>query len=329
MYIKGFDKDLCCRGMQFEVGKTYDTGANPPLKICSSDVFHFCESINAVHEYYRVDIDNRFCEIEVLGDIVQEDNKIGSNKIRIVREIIGQELDVLIGRANGNSGTFNTGNYNKGNYNTGNRNKGNYNTGNRNTGDCNTGHYNTGDWNTGNYNTGNGNTGDRNTGDWNTGDRNTGDCNTGNCNTGDCNTGDYNTGNYNTGDCNTGDCNTGDCNTGNYNTGNYNTGDYNTGNWNSCNYSSGFFCTTEPKIHLFNKATSMTVSEFLNSKYYTALNSSSFNLVYIENEKVKERAYKEACALWWENMSDENKEIIKSIPNFDAEIFKEITGIEV
>ena len=28
-------------------------------------------------------------------------------------------------------------------------------------------------------------------------------------------------------------------------------------------------------------------------------------------------------------MSDENKNIIKSIPNFDAEIFKEITGIEV
>ena len=294
MYIKGFDKDLCCRDMQFEVGKTYDTGANPPLKICSSDVFHFCESINAVHEYYRVDTDNRFCEVEVLGDIVQEDNKIGSNKIRIVREIIGQELDVLIGRANGNSGTFNTGNYNTGNYNTGNYNTGNYNTGDWNTGDRNTGNYNTGDWNTGNYNTGN--------------------CNTGDWNTGNCNTGDWNTGNRNTGACNTG---------------NRNTGDYNTGDWNSCNYSSGFFCTTEPKIHLFNKATSMTVSEFLNSKYYTALNSSSFNLVYIENEKVKERAYKEACALWWENMSDENKEIIKSIPNFDAEIFKEITGIEV
>ena len=259
MYIKGFDKDLCCRGMQFEVGKTYDTGANPPLKICSSDVFHFCESINAVHEYYRADADNRFCEVEVLGDIVQKDNKIGSNKIRIVREIIGQELDVLIGRINGNSGIFNTG--------------------------------------------------DRNTGNRNTGDRNTGDRNTGNWNTGDCNTG-----NWNTGDCNTG---------------NWNTGDWNTGSWNSCNYSSGFFCTTEPKIHLFNKETSMTVSEFLKSKYYTALISSFFDLVYIEDEIVKERPYKEACALWWKNMSDENKNIIKSIPNFDAEIFKEITGIEV
>lgn len=73
----------------------------------------------------------------------------------------------------------------------------------------------------------------------------------------------------------------------------------------------------------------MTVSEFLSSKYCTALSSSSFDLVYIEDKKVKERPYKEACALWWENMSDKNKNIIKSIPNFDADIFKEITGIEV
>ena len=44
---------------------------------------------------------------------------------------------------------------------------------------------------------------------------------------------------------------------------------------------------------------------------------------------LKVRKYEEACAMWWENMSEENREIIKDTPNFDAEIFKEITGIDV
>ena len=32
---------------------------------------------------------------------------------------------------------------------------------------------------------------------------------------------------------------------------------------------------------------------------------------------------------WWNGLSDMSKNIIKSIPNFNAEIFKECTGIEV
>ena len=32
---------------------------------------------------------------------------------------------------------------------------------------------------------------------------------------------------------------------------------------------------------------------------------------------------------WWDTLSEEQKKVIKSLPNFDAKIFKEITGIEV
>ena len=32
---------------------------------------------------------------------------------------------------------------------------------------------------------------------------------------------------------------------------------------------------------------------------------------------------------WYDDLSDEKKNIIKSIPNFDKVIFKEITGIDV
>ena len=64
-YYKGFDKDLKCRGMQFEVGKTYDTGANDEdVELCSDTAIHFCDSLQNVHEYYsqNPDANNRVCE---------------------------------------------------------------------------------------------------------------------------------------------------------------------------------------------------------------------------------------------------------------------------
>ena len=289
MFIKGFDKDLKCMNFQFEVGKVYDTGAkDDELILCTNTVFHFCRSLQQVHKYYSCnDENNRFCEIEVLGKLIGDNNKCGSNKIKIVREITGDELNNLKGLERGNTGLFNTGDMNSG-Y----RNTGDMNSGNRNTGDWNTGNWNTGDWNTGNWNTGNMNSGYRNTGDMNSGYSNTGDMNSGN---------------------------------------------RNTGMFNKCSYSNGFFNTKEPTVNIFNVDSGMTASEFYISKYYVALISSPFILTkWIEDESkgliggyLKEYTFKEACQNWWNKMSDENKEIIKSIPNFNAEIFKEITGIEV
>ena len=33
--------------------------------------------------------------------------------------------------------------------------------------------------------------------------------------------------------------------------------------------------------------------------------------------------------VWWDNLSDRDKESVMSLPNFDKDIFKEVTGIEV
>ncbi len=302
MKIKGFDKNMCCRGMQFEVGKEYKIENNgKPLGLCSDTVFHYCESLQKVHGFYSCnDKANRFCEIEVLGEEITDGEKCGSNHIRIVREIVGDELNQLKGLINGNTGLFNTGNQNTGDWNTGNRNTGKWNTG-----DWNTGHFNTGKWNTGNWNTGN-----QNTGDYNTGDRNTGD--------------------YNTGD---------------QNTGRFNTGDWNTGYWNACDNSDGVFCTEENKnIRIFNKNSGMSLKEWRDSKYNRALRSAPFRLTewipYSEEEMdtlekktlggyLKAYSYQEACRIWWGELTDANKAIIRQIPNFDAKIFKEITGIDV
>ena len=171
---------------------------------------------------------------------------------------------------------------------------------------------------------------------------------TGRCNTGDCNTGNRNTGNRNTGDCNTGDCNTGNRNTGNWNTGNWNTGDCNTGDCNKSSFNTGCFNTEEQKIMLFNKPSDMTYREWIDSDARYLLNQIPKDVVewvyeedMTDEEKAAHPTYEttggylkvldesECGQLWWGSLSDRRKEIIKAIPNFDAEIFFQCTGVRV
>ena len=191
-------------------------------------------------------------------------------------------------------------------------------------------------------NQGKGCTGICNTGNRNTGNRNTGNRNTGNRNTGDCNTGDWNTGN-----CNTGDWNTGNRNTGNRNTGDWNTGNRNTGDWNSASFSNGVFCTEEPEILIFNKPSGMTFRQWRNSAACHLLNQIQFmpnvwvwDSDMTDEEKEAHPEYKttggflkvldtsDCCVRWWENLDEYQRRIIRSIPNFDGAIFKQITGID-
>jgi hypothetical protein len=321
MKIKGFNKDLQCRGMQFEIGKEYKIELNGrKLELCTDTCFHYCDSLQQVHGFYSVLENNRFCEIEVLGEEISDGEKCGSNHIKIVREIVGEELNILKGLVNGNSGIFNSGYYNSGYYNSGNGNSGDHNSG-----DWNSGYHNSGDFNSGGYNSGY-----RNSGYYNSGYHNSGG---------------YNSGYHNSGGYNSGYRNSGYYNSGNYNSGDFNSGGFNSGLFNSCNFSSGIFCSIEPKINIFNMPTNMTMREFLNSKYYNAIISSDFNLTewipYTEEETEKDESkkliggylktytYQEACKNWWNGLSRKNKAIICSMPNFDANVFKEITGIEV
>ena len=176
----------------------------------------------------------------------------------------------------------------------------------------------------------------------------TGRCNTGNRNTGDCNTGDWNTGDCNTGDWNTGDWNTGNRNTGNRNTGNRNTGDCNTGDWNKSSFNTGCFNTEEQKIMLFNKPSNITYRDWYESDARWLLNQIPKDVVewiwsdnMTDEEKEQHPEYKttdgylkvldesECGQIWWGSLSDRQKNIIKAIPNFDAEIFFQCTGIRV
>lgn len=154
------------------------------------------------------------------------------------------------------------------------------------------------------------------------------------------------TGRCNTGDWNTGNCNTGDGNTGDRNTGNSNTGDWNTGDWNKSSFNTGCFNTKEQKIRLFNKPSSMTYREWIDSDARYLLNQIPKNVVewvhkedMTDTEKAAHPTYEttggyikvldesECGQLWWNALTDYQKNIIKGIPNFDADIFFQCTGI--
>ena len=325
--IKGykvFNPDWTCRGFQYRVGETFVHNGN--IKMCRKG-FHFCRKASDCFNYYNFNPENRVAEVTAYGTVAEEGDKCCTDKLEIIREISWQELLEIVNMGKGCTGLRNTGNRNSGNWNTGNRNSGDWNTG-----DWNTGNRNSGDWNSGNWNSG-----DWNTGDWNTGNRNSGDWNSGNWNTGNRNSGDWNSDNWNTGDWNTGNRNSGDCNTG----------DWNTGSWNSTNFSTGFFNSIEQPVYIFNKPTDKFGDEIINMEGMRILRSQFKNSwwVYSENMSDEEKKthpehetvggylktvdFKTACKLMWDKLNNDEKSAVMQLPNFDAEVFENITGINV
>ena len=177
---------------------------------------------------------------------------------------------------------------------------------------------------------------------------NTGKGCTGLCNSGNWNSGNWNSGNRNSGNRNSGDWNSGNCNSGNWNSGDWNSGDCNSGDWNKCSFSNGCFNTVSPKIYLFNKPSELTYEDWLNSKARYLLNQipgDVLEYIYLSDMTDEEKAAhpeaettggylkildnSECAVIWWCGLSDRQKAVITAIPNFDKEIFKQITGIDV
>lgn len=119
---KGFDKDLKCRGFQYEIGKTYSMEDKP--EVCSRG-FHCCKRLSDVFSYYSpwtfipdpycsgpfstmlpngatIESDNRFCVVEVLGNISMENDfstnsvKYATNKIKILWELTREDMIELV-----------------------------------------------------------------------------------------------------------------------------------------------------------------------------------------------------------------------------------------
>ena len=128
------------------------------------------------------------------------------------------------------------------------------------------------------------------------------------------------------------------------NTGYSNTGYRNTGNWNACNKETCFFTTDQSKtIRVFNKDYSLEDWGNCNKPSFIYFNLTQWILEseMTDEEKantetykttggyLKEYEYKEAFQASYNKASVEDKALLLALPNFDADVFFEISGIDV
>lgn len=314
---KVFNPDWTCRGYQYTCPGTFEEDVVPSVGHCG---FHFCENIIRCFSDYSFDPNNKVAEVIAVGDVDSNRTRYCTNKIRIIREVPWDEVIKIANIGSKCYGFGNVGCYNNGNFNIGDSNDGKFNVGNKNKGSVNLGR-----------------------------------CNIGNCNIGDYNIGGFNTGyknngNNNTGDHNIGYSNSGQSNRGHHNSGRHNIGNNNSGDWNKTRFSSGCFCTQEPKILMFNKPSEWTFHDWDMSEARYILNRMPFDIEHIEYVKLEDMSIEEkaehpeskitggylrivnnhTCAQdWWAKLSKEDKSVVMTLPNFDKDIFKEITGIDV
>jgi len=290
---KVFNSDWTCRDFQFAVGETYSLPAGQHPVACKQG-FHFCERAIDCFSYYDFDPKNKVAVVEAIGEIVIAGDKSCTSSLKIVEEVSWEKVLTLVNVGAGNSGNRNSGNWNSGDSNSGN-------------------------WNSGDSNSGNRNSGDRNSGDRNSGNRNSGDSNSGNRNSGDRNSGYWNSG---------------DRNSGNRNSGNWNSGDRNCGYLNSI---------SPDTILVFNKECKLSDWEGAIVPNFFYFECTAFVDTYEMTDAEKQQhpeyetiggylktlSYKEAWQESYRKASKEDREKVKKLPNFDADVFFEITGVRV
>ena len=289
---KAFNSDLTCKGFQYEVGKEYHHKGK--LELCESG-FHACPKLVDCFRFYPFrEAETRVAEVLVWGKVEYEDVgvKLCASNLKVVRELAWSEVLFLC-----------------------------------NSGDCNSGYGNSGSWNNGSRNSG-----DWNSGSWNSGDWNSGDCNSGDWNSGDWNSGDWNSGNHNS---------------GNWNSGYHNSGHRNSGDWNSGDWNSGYLNTPAQKYSfIFNKQVeksvlaqikfpkfmSFTLTEWIPDSKMSQQEKNQHPEYATTGGYLKKYTYKEAFRISFVDARrkpdwPKQRQMLLDLPNFDAEVFEEISGI--
>lgn len=133
-------------------------------------------------------------------------------------------------------------------------------------------------------------------------------------------------------------------NTGDWNTGDWNTGYWNTGSWNTGSRNTGFFNTTTPdKVNVFDVLTEISIWDKCDKPDFIYFNLTmwilSGNMTDEEKEAneshvntggyLKNLDYKEEFQRSYLKASEDDRKKVFNIPNFNADKFLKISGIDV
>lgn len=134
-------------------------------------------------------------------------------------------------------------------------------------------------------------------------------------------------------------------NTGDRNTGHQNTGHQNTGHWNTGHQNTGHFNTITPgEILVFNRSClraiwdecqkpdfifNVELTYWVAESEMTDAEKAADPNFYMRGGQLRKRSHKEAWRLAWESATQEDRALVERLPNFDPDVFLEITGIDV
>ena len=96
---KGFTKDLksgrhAGKEQQYVIGEIYVSSHQGVPKTCTSQGFHYCDTLEEIVEKWYTQDDDRYCKIEILGDFSKDstNNKCITTKMKILEEVSKEEI---------------------------------------------------------------------------------------------------------------------------------------------------------------------------------------------------------------------------------------------
>jgi len=129
----------------------------------------------------------------------------------------------------------------------------------------------------------------------------------------------------------------------NNNTGYRNTGNCNTGNWNTGNWNTGYCNTGNGRVELFGKPTGVKRSDLVFPDFFyhdtaavwvplssmTAAEKDEFKSCETTEGYLKKVDPKAGWRTAWDKAPEDDRRKCLALPNWDNEMFKEISGVDV